>query len=378
MDLPSAANMDPRELHPTWIEVDLSAIENNVRLIRGMSSAQVMAVVKADGYGHGALPVAQAALRAGATWCGVARLEEALELRRGGLECPILLLGPIPAAGSAEAVEHGLSLTVFAPDQIEAAAAAGRELKREANLQLKVDTGMSRLGAQPGDALGLAHLVAETEGARLEGVFTHFACADEPDPATTDQQLAAFEQVVEALQAAGLRPPLVHAANSAAALTRPQAHFDMLRLGIAMYGLHPSAHCRLPAGFRPALGWMAQLSQVKTLPPGRGVSYGHTYITQDEERIGTVPVGYADGYRRVAGNQALVHGVRVPVVGRVCMDQSMLQLDRVPEAHAGDQVVLLGRQNGESMPAEELAQRWGTINYEVTCGIGKRVPRLYR
>jgi len=149
-------------------------------------------------------------------------------------------------------------------------------------------------------------------------------------------------------------------------------------LGIAMYGLHPSPHCRLPLGFRPALSWKTQLSQVKLLPPGRGVSYGHVYVTQAQERLGTMPVGYADGYRRLPGNQALVRGVRVPVVGRVCMDQSMLQLDGVPDARLGEEVVLIGQQNGESMPAEELAERWGTINYEVTCGIGRRVPRLYR
>jgi alanine racemase len=369
--------MDPRQLHPTWVEVDLSSIENNVRLVGRMSSAAVMAVVKADGYGHGALPVAQAALRAGATWCGVARLEEALELRRGGLQCPILVLGPFPPGRLAEALTESLSLTVFDPEQIAAAAAAGRELGREAALHLKVDTGMSRLGARPEDVFGLARLVADSEGARLEGLFTHFARADEPDPTPTGQQLAAFEQVVDGLQQSGLRPPLVHAANSAASLTRPDAHFDLLRLGIAMYGLHPSVHCRLPDGFRPALSWKAQLGQVKLLPPGRGVSYGHVYITQAVERIGTLPVGYGDGFRRIAGNQALVRGARVPVVGRVCMDQCMLQLDGVPEARAGEQVVLIGHQNGETMPAEELAERWGTINYEVTCGIGRRVPRLY-
>jgi alanine racemase len=223
----------------------------------------------------------------------------------------------------------------------------------------------------------LARLVVKTEGARLEGLFTHFARADEADRTTTDQQLKTFNQVVDGLQQAGLRPPLVHAANSAATLSLARSHFDLVRLGIAMYGLHPSAHCRLPDGFRPALSWRAQLSQVKLLPPVRGVSYGHAYVTQAEERIGTVPVGYADGFRRLAGNQALVRGLRVPVVGRVCMDQSMLQLDAVPGAREGEEVVLLGHQLGEAIHAEELAERWGTINYEVTCGIGRRVPRLY-
>jgi alanine racemase len=370
--------MDPSRRHATWVEVDLGAIENNIRQIRALTPAQVMAVVKADGYGHGAVEVGQAALRAGATWCGVARLEEGLELRRAGVQAPILVLSPLPAGRFAEAVAEGLSIAIFSHEQIEAAAGTGRQLGRPAGLHLKLDTGMSRLGARPEQAAELARRAAGAEGARLEGLFTHFARADESDLSSAESQLEVFRQVIEGLQQVGLRPPLVHAANSAATLTLPASHFDLVRPGIAVYGLHPSPQCRLPGGFRPALTWKSLLSQVKRLPPGRGVSYGHAYVTRADELIGTVLVGYADGFRRVPMNQALVRGVRVPVVGRVCMDLCMLQLDAVPEARVGEEVVLVGPQGEVAIPAEEVAGRWGTVNYEVTCGIGARVPRVYR
>ncbi len=214
-------------------------------------------------------------------------------------------------------------------------------------------------------------------GISFEGVFTHFATADEANPTTSDAQEKRFRQAVEALDLNGLRPPIVHAANSAAGLTRPSAYFNLIRAGIAIYGLHPSSQCLLPTEFKPALQWKSVLSQVKTLPPGQGVSYGHIYTTRAIERIGTVPVGYADGFRRTSGNQVLVGGVKVPVVGRICMDQIMVQLDQVPHAAAGDEVVLIGSQGNERLSAEMLANTWDTINYEVTCGLAARVPRFY-
>jgi alanine racemase len=224
----------------------------------------------------------------------------------------------------------------------------------------------------------LAQAVQDAEGAVLEGLSTHFARADETVSEPTDRQLREFSGVLSALEAAGLRPAWIHAANSAAAATRPDAQFGLVRLGVATYGLDPSPDCRLPEGYRPALSWKSRLVQVRTLPAGRGVSYGHAYRTSTEETVGTALVGYADGFRRVAGNRALVGGRRVPVIGRVCMDMCVLQLDRVPDAHPGDEVVLIGSQDGERIRAEEVAERWGTINYEVVCGIGARVPRVYR
>ncbi len=369
--------MKEHDLYSTWVEVDLKSIQENIRWFLKHSLAQVMAVVKANAYGHGMIPVAKAALQAGARWCGVARIEEALDLRNAIPDCPILILGYTPPAQMKTAVEQGISLTIWDESQLEQAAVAARGSGRAARVHLKVDTGMSRLGVQPEKACLLAHKIARTTGVVFEGLFTHFARADEADRATTELQEARFRGVLEELEKASLRPQLVHTANSAASLRRPSAHFDLLRIGIAMYGLHPSAECHLPKSFKPALTWKAVLSQVKSVPAGTGVSYGHVYTTRQRELIGTIPVGYADGFRRIAENQVLVQGRRVPVIGRVCMDQIMVRLDDLPGAHAGEEVVLIGQQHGEQITAEEVALRWGTINYEVTSGISARVPRIY-
>ena len=336
-----------------------------------------MAIVKADAYGHGAVPVARAALLAGASWCGVARLEEALELRMAGLECPILLLGYTPPGQMKAAVAQQVSMTVWTRDHIRQAAEAARLAGEPALVHLKLDTGMGRIGVIPEQVLPLAHLLAHTSGVIFQGLFTHLARADEPEREPTNAQEHLFREALAVLDAEGLRPPVVHVSNSAASLTRTDLAFDMVRLGIAMYGLHPSPSCHLPGAFHPALTWKTVLSHVKMLPPGSGVSYGHEYITKSQERIGTIPVGYADGFRKTASNLALVNGTRVPVLGRVCMDQCMLQLDAVPGARIGDEVILIGPQGSEEITVEDVAQRWGTINYEVVCAIGRRVPRFY-
>lgn len=369
--------MNDQKPYSNWVEVDLGAIENNIRQIAGRTGIRVMAVVKANAYGHGAVHVAQAALQGGASWCGVARIEEALELRRAGLNCPILLLGYTPPARLEQALQERVSLAVWNAEQIEQAARAADRTRLPARLHLKVDTGMSRLGVQSEEAPALAKQLAETPGVIPEGIFTHFAKADERDPSTTQRQENLFQDVINNLEAQGIRPQLVHAANSAASLTRPSAWYDMVRAGIAIYGLHPSTECPLPESLRPALSWKSVLSMVKVLPPGRGLSYGHEYFTQKNERIGTIPVGYADGFRRTPGNQVLVGGQLAPIVGRVCMDQVLVQLDGVPQTREGDPVVLIGKQGKQRISAEQVAKRWGTINYEVVCGIGPRVPRIY-
>jgi len=364
--------------HSNWLEIDRGAIEANVRQCLERTGAQVMAVVKANGYGHGIVPLARAAVRGGATWCGVARVEEAIELRRAGIDGPILILGATAAGRVQEAIGERISMAVWDLGHVEAAAAATNGTNERARLHLKVETGMGRLGIEPEEAVALARRIASTPGVILEGVFTHFARADESDPEPTAAQERQFAQVLASLEAAGLRPGLVHAANSAASLSRPSTTFNLVRAGIAICGLNPSPECPLPEGFRPALAWKAQLSQVRLMPPGRGVSYGHQYVTRSTERIGVAPVGYGDGYRRVPGNQVLVGGCSVPVVGRVCMDQIMVQLDSVPEARAGDEVVLIGEQAGQRISVDDLAARWGTFNYEVVCGLSARIPRVYR
>jgi alanine racemase len=361
----------------TWLEVDLEAIRNNVNRLCEITGKQVMAVVKANGYGHGLVPVAQAAVEAGATWCGVARLEEALVLRQAGLVCGILVLGYTPPARIREAIANRISVTVYDEDIGSQYARMAQSSIDCLSVHVKVETGMGRLGIDASQAPSFIHWLNTQARLRVEGIFTHFARADELDESPTIQQIEIFQQMLESWRKINGAKPLIHASNSAAALNFPQASYDMLRIGNALFGLDPSPETPLPQGFKPALTWKAHLVSIKQLPPGHGVSYGSIYTTQSHERIGVIPVGYADGYRRVNNQQVLVCGQRVPVVGRVCMDQCMLQLDHVPDASIGDEVVLLGSQGSDRIRAEELAKRWGTNNYEVVCGLADRLPRLY-
>jgi alanine racemase len=367
-----------RDEFSTWVEIDLKAIENNVRLVLQQTRVTVMAVVKANAYGHGAVPVARAAMQGGASWLGVARVEEALELRAAGLNIPTLLLGYTPPNKVREVITQQISMTVWNTNQILLASTAADQVGLIARLHLKIDTGMRRIGVLPEEAVQFSRFINQTPGVQLEGIFTHFAYADELDTITTSQQEQLFRNALEQIHPNIPSRVLVHASNSAASLTRPSAHFDMVRLGIAMYGLQPSNEIPLNEGFRPALTWKTVLSQIKIVPSGNEISYGHEYVTRAEERIGTIPLGYADGFRRIPGSCVLVRGYKVPVVGTICMDQCMLNLDAVPECAVGDEVVIIGSQDGKRISADELAKVWGTINYEVVCGIVPRVPRVYR
>jgi alanine racemase len=240
------------------------------------------------------------------------------------------------------------------------------------------DTGMGRLGCLPEKTRNLIKLVQDTPNITAEGLFSHLAKADEANPFTTLQQENVFREVIDDLQSHDLLPSILHLANSAGSLVYPSAHYNLIRVGIAMYGLPPSPEVTLPTGISPALQWKSVLASIKTLPPGHGVSYGHQYFTSGSEKIGVVPIGYADGYRRVPGNHVLIQGQKVPVVGRVCMDQCMVQLDGISNPQVGDEVILIGSQGNQVITADDLASTWETINYEVTCGIGSRVPRLFK
>ena len=364
----------------TWVEVDLAAIRNNLRRMKALTGTRVMAVVKANAYGHGAEAVSQAAVEAGADWLGVARAPEGVALRASGLGLPTLVLGYTPPDQAAEALGHGLSLAVFDLDTAQAYAASARGLGLAARLHVKVDSGMGRLGVLPEAAPDFVRAVGDLEGAQVAGIFTHFAGSDLADPRSAFQQLARFETALGALTASGHRPPLVHAANSAAAFVLPAARYDMVRMGIALYGLAPSGDVPCPPGFAPALAWNATVAQVKTLPPGHGVSYGGEYITPETETVAVIPVGYADGYRRTPKNvnEILIHGQRARVRGRVCMDQIVVGVSHIPGVRVGDEVALVGQQGQAVMSADDVAQRWGTINYDVTSGILARVVRIYK
>lgn len=364
-----------------WLEVDLDAIEENIRELRGgvAGRARFMATVKADGYGHGAVRAARAAVSAGADFLGIATVDEALELAGSGVDLPLLVLGWTPPERQLEAVKTGIRMTVSSLAEARSVSAAGRAAGRKALVHVKVDTGMGRLGMRPGEPA--AREVADMSGLdwlAIEGLFTHFACADEPDKTSAGEQLAAFHETASLVEKA-VGPVIKHAANTAAILDLSGSHLDMVRAGIGIYGLYPSGHVSRRIPLRPAMSWKTRAAMVKTVPAGTPISYGHTYRTRSDATILTLSVGYADGYFRLLGGRAevLVGGQRLPVVGRVCMDQCMVEAPESFPARAGAEVVLMGRQAGESISAEELALWSGTINYEVVTTIGRRVPRIY-
>jgi len=369
-----------RPARPTWVDIDLEAIAYNVRRIKEIvgPTVEILAVLKADAYGHGAIEVARTAGNNGATFCGVASLNEAVRLREAGISTPILVLGYTPAWQAREALRRDVTITLYDRDVARAFSRAAVDLRRVARAHLKVDTGMGRLGLLPDQVAPFVEEVRGLPGLELEGIFTHFSVADDADLTYTHRQLNVFRAVLEQLASMGIAFRYVHCANSAALLRLPEARFNMVRLGLAMYGLQPSPHVPLPQGFRPALTWKTTIAQVKTLPPGSYISYGNTYRTQAEETIAVIPVGYADGFRRAPRRwqAVLVHGQRAPIVGRVCMDQTMVNVSHIPNVRIGDEVVLIGHQGEDAITAEEVAEWLGTINYEVVSEILARVPRV--
>jgi len=363
-----------------WMEVDLGAIADNLRRLRAIAApAEVMAVLKADAYGHGAVRVARTVLQHGAAMLGTAVLSEAAALRARGITAPILVLGYTPAWQARDVARLGVAVTVFSLEVAHHLSRAAAALQcPPVAVHIKVDTGMHRLGVQPAEVIPFARRLLELPGLRIEGVFTHFATADATDPSYALTQLARFERVLAEWQEAGLpQPRYVHAANSAATLRFPQARFNLVRTGIALYGLHPSEAVPCPPDFRPALALKTQLAQVHELPADEPVSYGAAWVTPRPSRIGVLPIGYADGVRRgpFTWGEVLVRGRRAPIVGRVCMDMCMVDVTDIPGARVGDEVVLIGEQGGERITAEEVASRLGTINYEVVSQILARVPR---
>jgi alanine racemase len=366
---------------PAWADVDLDAIRHNAaELARVAAPAAVCAVVKADGYGHGAAEVARAALDGGAEWLAVALVEEGATLRQAGLDAPILVLSEPPVEAMPAVVEHRLTPTLYTGKAVEAAAGAARTGAPLA-VHVKVDTGMHRVGARPDDAASLARLVHDTPALRLEGLWTHLAVADEPDNPYTAAQLERFEEVRSRLTAAGVVPSIVHAANSAGAIAHPPSRYDMVRCGIALYGHAPSGALVGAADLHPALSLKARVSFVKRVAAGTRISYGLRYATVADTVIATVPLGYADGIVRRSfdvGGEVLVGGRRCPLAGAVTMDQVMVDCGPDAEVEAGDEVVVIGTQGGDEITAQEWAERLGTISYEVLCGIGPRVPRVYR
>jgi alanine racemase len=365
---------------PAWVVVDLDAVRANVAALASLAApAAVLATVKADAYGHGAVPVARAALDAGATWLGVAFVEEGIELRDAGIGAPVLLLSEPPPAAAPTVVARGLTPFVYTAAGIDALATAAAAAGVVLPVHLKVDTGMHRVGCRVDAAVALAERVAAHDALVLEGMATHLAVADESDRAYTDAQLDAFDAALDAVTAAVGRPAIVHAANSAGALAFPRARYDLVRVGITMYGIAPSPVVGGAVALRPALSLHARVSHVKDLPAGARVSYGLRYELARPSRIATVPVGYADGVPRglgAAGAEVLVGGRRCPIAGTVTMDQILVDVDDT-DVQVGDDVVLLGTQGDETVTADEWAARLDTIAYEVVTRLGGRLPRRH-
>ncbi len=360
-----------------WLEINLGAIRRNIQRIHKITDKPVMAVVKANAYGHGLIEVSRAAEQAEVLALCVARIEEGLKLRANGIKAPILVMGYTNAGMVAEAIEHRITLTVADPMTVQEYRTSVRMTGGVLKLHAKIDSGMGRLGVLAKGGVEFCNSIVNSDGLELEGVFTHFARADELDVDTTQEQVNRFEKLLAELSTAGIRPRLVHAGNSAGALYHPEGWYDAVRPGIAIYGLNPAPGAPLPEGFEPVLTWKCLLTSLKRLPAGAGVGYGHRYVTRNDENIGIAAVGYADGFRRTQGNVALLRGKSIEAVGNVCMDQSQWQVDAVPDAAIGDEVVLIGRQGDQRISADDVAARWGTINYEVVCGLTDRVYRIF-
>jgi alanine racemase len=338
----------------------------------------MLAVLKADAYGHGAARIAQTALLHGATMVGTACLSEAVALRERGIMAPMLILGYTPPWQARDAVRYDVSATVYSLDVVQQLSRAARlQGSRAARIHIKVDTGMGRLGLQPEEVRPFVEQVSGLPGVEVEGVFTHLATADARDQSYAKQQLGRFREVLDELARHGVRPRYVHAANSGATLSLPESHHNLVRVGIAMYGHSPSPAVRVPSDFRAALAFKTQIAQIKRVPAGSCISYGCTYHTQRPSTIAVIPAGYGDGFRRSPNNggTVLVRGRRAPIVGVVCMDMCMLDVTDIPGVRQGDEVVLIGAQDGDRITVEELAASFGTINYEVISQILARVPR---
>ena len=371
-------------LKRTWAEIRLDALAHNFRQIRRKvgPDCKIMAVVKADGYGHGDRQVAQVFQREGANWFAVSNIEEAMHLRQGGITKPVLILGFTPADRAAQLCANRISQTVFSLDYAKALSEQAQKAGVEVDCHIKLDTGMSRLGflCDPAHFSQSIEQIGETvalPGLACTGIFTHFACADEANE--DSDRFSRYQKGVAELEKRGVRFSLHHCCNSAATMRFPQMHLDMVRPGVILYGLNPTPDCAGLMDLVPAMDLKSTVAMVKQVGQGAQVSYGRTYTASNGTVLATVPIGYADGYRRTHSNQAhmAVHGKLAPVVGTVCMDQLMLDVTDIPSVRPGDQVTVFGRDGDCSVPIEDLAQDEKSIHYEVMCLIGKRVPRVY-
>ena len=365
-------------LRPVWAEVNLQTLRENYFKLQAYTQSEMMPIVKADAYGHGLIPVVKTLIACGARRFGVALLEEALEIKEVFPELAVMVIGATNLEQSDTLVREGIIPSIFQLSQAQALSDAAVKQNRTAKLHIKVDTGMNRIGFREADWAKILKISA-LPNLFIEGIFTHFATSDQSDLSFAREQLKQFEGLYAKLKSSGLKIPIRHAANSAAILQFPESHFELVRPGIALYGLSPSAQVGGNAGLEPVMSWKAKVSHVKSIKTGETVSYGRTFQAAYPTCVATIPVGYADGLRRALSNQGemLIHGKRSMMIGRVCMDQTMLEVTKIKKVNVGDVVTILGKDGYEQITATEMADWLGTISYEVICGISKRVPRVY-
>lgn len=363
---------------PVWAEVDLGALKRNLQRIKNYTNSEIMPIVKADAYGHGAVEVVRTLRQEGINRFGVAILEEALELRRCFPEITLMVIGPTLPEYSEILVKEEIIPEVFQVEQAEKLSAAAIKQSKTARLHIKIDTGMGRIGFRD-SAMEDIRKIARLPGLFVEGIYTHLATADSPDLSYAHQQLQAFDELNARLGAEGIRIPLRHAANSPALMQLPQSHYELCRPGIILYGILPMNHTGVEAGFEPVMSLKTRISHLKTIEKGDSVGYGRSFIASQPTRVATLPLGYADGLRRSLSNrgEVLVKGKRAVIIGKICMDQTMVDVTEIKGVKVGDEVTLLGRDGEAQITANEIADHCATISYEILCGISKRVKRVY-
>ena len=368
-------------MRPTVAEIDLSAIACNINKIKKhVYPAQVMAVVKADSYGHGAIACAKTAIENGVSYLGVALLEEGIELRNNGILDPVLVFGGAFENQLSDFFKYKLDVTVYTEEIAHALAKIARERKEKINVQIKIDTGMGRVGVAHDKAVSFIELVLQLEGIHLKGIYTHFATSDEANKDYAKLQFSRFEKILAEVERKNITIPLKHAANSGAILDLPETYLDMVRAGVMMYGHFPSRETSESVDIQPAMTLKSRIAFIKSVPAGTSVSYGRKFTTSKKTRIATIPMGYADGYNRLLTNRGMVtiHGKRYPVVGRVCMDLILIDLGDDEHIRVNDEVILFGGKENDNFTVAEICEIVDSIPYEVTCWISKRVPRIYK
>ncbi|WOD41937.1 alanine racemase [Nodosilinea sp. E11] len=375
-------SLEPMRCCRAWVEINLAALRHNVQQFKGIlpASTQLMAVVKADAYGHGAVIVAQAALHAGATWLGVATVPEGIELRAAGVQAPILVMGAVNSPEEMQAIAHWrLQPTLVNPKQALVFSETLAQLDaRPVGVHLKLDTGMARLGFPWAEAVDFVRFVHQLPHLKIDSLYSHLATADEPDTTIMAQQHQRFTTAIANLRQQHLLPPRLHLANTAATLANPALHYDLVRVGLGIYGLYPAPHLRHRVNLQPAMQIKARITHLKQVPAGTGVSYGHQYRCDRPLRLAVVGIGYADGVPRVLSNQlqVIVKGQLAPQIGTITMDQLMLDVTHIPNLQEGDVVTLLGHDGQHTISPDDWAAMAHTISWEILCGFKHRLPRI--